>query len=68
MPEILEAIKRREVINVEYRRRKIAKIIPDDEGNADNLINHEFFGSTAGNGKSVYETVRNLRRRRYRDL
>ena len=67
-PEILAAIKRREVVNVEYRRRRIAKIIPHDADQQENLLNHEFFGSAQSARKSVYATVRDLRKRRYRDL
>lgn len=68
MREVLAAIKRREVVNVEYRNKRIAKIIPDGPGSETDLMNHEFFGSARDTRSSVYDVVRAMRKRRYLDL
>jgi hypothetical protein len=68
MREVLSALKRREVVNVEYRNKRIAKIIPDGPDTETDLMNHEFFGSAKDKQSSVYDVVRAMRKRRYLDL
>lgn len=68
MREVLTAIRRGEVVNVEYRHKRIARIVPEKTGGQENLMNHAFFGSAADSRQTVYEYVRSLRKRRYRDL
>jgi antitoxin (DNA-binding transcriptional repressor) of toxin-antitoxin stability system len=68
MREVLTAIRRGEVVNVKYRHKRIARIIPEKTGRQEDLMNHAFFGSAADARQTVYEHVRSLRKRRYRDL
>lgn len=68
MREVLTAIERGEVVNVEYRHKRIARIIPEKTAAPKDLMNHAFFGSSADDHEPVYEHVRKLRKPRYIDL
>ena len=65
---ILEALARGEQVNLLYRGRLKAHIVPAAQADPVAFANHPFFGSRAGEKKPVWKVMRDLRGGRYRAL
>ena len=68
MKEVLKAIDRKERVEIVYRGRRKATIVPVHESSKKSVMEHPFFGSQAKDRKSVEHVMEELRGGRYRDI
>lgn len=68
MKDVLQALTRRERVQILYHGRVKGEIVPVDERSSRSVKDHPFFGMCQQEDVSVEETMRNLRQGRYHDL
>lgn len=66
--KILDALARRERVNLLYRGKLTGRIVPVKPSASFDAARHPFFGMHAGERKPVREVMRELRGGRYRAL
>jgi len=68
MNEVLNALKRRESVNILYHGKVKGVIFPPELKQSIEVSKHSFFGMYAPQGESVVNVMEKLRGGRYRDL
>jgi antitoxin (DNA-binding transcriptional repressor) of toxin-antitoxin stability system len=66
--EILQALDRRESVNILYHGKLKATIVPAPTNGSKDFSRHPFFGSAAKDTRKVAEIMQDLRGGRYRAL
>ena len=68
MSEVLDALARRERVNILYHGKVKGVIVPAEGKSEAKASKHPFFGMASGEKKSVEQVMEKLRGGRYRDL
>lgn len=68
MSEVLDALARRERVNILYHGKVKGVIVPAEERSRAKASKHPFFGMASGEKKAVEQVMENLRGGRYRDI
>jgi len=68
MNEVLNALKRRESVNILYHGKVKGVILPPELDQSIKASNHSFFGMSSSQSESVNNVIDKLRGGRYRDL
>ena len=68
MKDVLQALTRRERVQILYHGRVKGEIVPVGEKSSRSVKEHPFFGMCRQDDLSVEDTMKNLRKGRYHDL
>jgi len=68
MNEVLNALKRRESVNILYHGKVKGVIVPPEQGQAIKASKHSYFGMSASKSDTVDNVMEKLRGGRYRDI